>query len=162
MKCRWESLGLDESREQKRWKRRGRCMPSQLFRSLFVCVPLWSLSCLSLCCSIAPSPSFRFSFFLHRNHGFAPSPWLQNSFCKSRHDPELTNILKFSSLLSELPKVLAFWCVLVCGCVWRRRCYLYRALLSLGAASLGSVLSILARPLRYIWSAFHFQNLVFF
>lgn len=88
-------------------------------------------------CSIAPLPSFRFSFFLHHNHGLPPLPWLQNSFCKSRHDPELTNILKFSSLLSELPKVLAFWCVLVCGCVWRRRCYLYRALLSLGAASLG-------------------------
>jgi hypothetical protein len=29
----------------------------------------------------------------------------------------LTNILTFSSLLSELPKVQAFWCVLVCVCV---------------------------------------------
>lgn len=115
MRCRWESLGLDESREQKRWKRRGRCVPSQLFRSLFVIVPLWSLSCLCLCCSIAPSPSFQFSFFLYHNHGFPPSPWLQNSFCKSRDDPELTNILTFSSLLSELPKVQAFWCVCVCA-----------------------------------------------
>lgn len=69
---------------------------------------------LLLNCAIAIFPVFFLSTSQPR---VSPSPWLQNSFCKSRDDPELTNILKFSSLLSELPKVQAFWCVCVCLCL---------------------------------------------